>query len=116
MRVRLFTLGQYPADRILWLDSFPVTLSEDASGAVRAGVCDAGHPLCVLDEQDGNLVFVRHDPGICARVNADPIERGGLAPGDVLSVGDREFLVSYERTTSRPLPRRKYHIAPAEMT
>jgi hypothetical protein len=116
MRVRLFTLGQDGADRILWLDSFPITLSEDEAGSVRAGECEAGRPLCVLDEQDGNLVFVRHNPGVCALVNADPIERGGLAPGDVLSVGERRFLVSYERTTSRPLPRRKYHIATAEST
>jgi hypothetical protein len=111
MRVRLFCLGEPWVGQILWLDSFPVTLSEDVEGLLHTGSAGIGNPLCVLDEQHGNLVFCRHDPPIAASVNSDPLEQGGLAPGDVLTVGDRQFLISYERTTSHPLPRRKYQIA-----
>ena len=110
MRVRLFRLGESCAGDVIRIESFPVTLYEDHSGAIQAGWGHEGDYLCVLDEQHGNLVLVEHDEAEEARINDAPVESGGLNAGDIFSIGDRQFMVSYERTTSHPLPQPRYRI------
>lgn len=111
MRVRLFRLGDEWFGEILRLEDFPVTLVEDRSGHVSSAETSAGRPLCTLGERHGHLVLLSYEPSEDIRLNASPLESGGLKPGDLIDIGERQFLVSYERTTSHPLPSPKYRIA-----
>lgn len=110
MRVRLFRLGEPWIGEVLRVEEFPVLLIEDDKGVVRPGQSGEGIPLCVLDEQHGNLVLLPQALSELLSINESVVESGGLKPGDILSAGERQFMVSYERTTSHPLPPRRFRI------
>ena len=110
MRVRLFRLGEEWDGDVLRLEDFPVTLVEGQGGQITSDGRSAGKPLCTFGERHGNLVLLDHEPSEEIRLNAAPVESGGLKPGDLIDVGERHFLVSYERTTSHPLPPPRYRI------
>ncbi len=90
MRVRFYPVGN-GSRRAVVLDELPIEM------------CDVvGDESCGgrFDGIDGTLVLVEASDGSSVRLNGVGLSHGPVLPGDRLSVGNREFVVSYERTTS----------------
>lgn len=109
MRVRLYEVVDSSVGVVLRFDEFPVHFSKDeALGLTRTA--ESEQHLFSIDENDGQLQFEAADSEDSPLVNDAPLESGPLMPGDRLSVADREFIVSYERTSRREAPPARYRI------
>lgn len=109
MRVRLYEVGSTSVGVVLRFDNFPVELGFGPTGELRYGEsCPA--PSCRIDQEDGQLVLSAEDSSRAPLVNDAALIRGALMPGDRLALGDRQFVVSYERTAAADPPPARYRI------
>lgn len=97
MRVRLFEFGKSRSDSVVRIDQFPVKLSIDNRGSLTQKVIEDA-PVCLIEDRGGELFLHAsgHDPSIC--INDAVVESGPLMCGDCLSIGHRQYVVSYEQT------------------
>ena len=111
MRVRLYELGARSAAVVFHIDNFPATLNLTDSGEVTHRPMP-GRPVCRLEDIGGQILFraVASDDPV-AHVNEAPLESGPLMPGDRLLVGERKYLVSYERTSGSPPPESRFRLS-----
>ncbi len=99
MRVRLYEVGECCSGNILRIDEFPASLSFDASGQVMTR--NVGRlPACQLEDIGGQIVVNVGNDELEVGINDAEIESGPLMPGDHLHLGNRRYLVSYERTAT----------------
>lgn len=98
MHLRLFEISEERNGYTLLLDVFPVRLGYD-SQADELSVRDTDDVSdCVLEDDEGLIVFRCSNPAADLTVNDAPLEFGPLFPGDRLRMGKRRFIVSYEST------------------
>lgn len=109
MRVRLYEIGTSSVGFVVRFDELPVVLTLDEAGELHVGE-PVGKPLCQFEDFGGQLMLRTDDPHLEMDVNDAPLESGPVMPGDRLRVGQRRFLVSYERTADAPQPISRYRI------
>ncbi|MGD9855022.1 MAG: hypothetical protein AB7U20_08730, partial [Planctomycetaceae bacterium] len=109
MRLRLYEVGE-GRGLVHRLEGFPVTLSTTTEGELCINPPEPGPLRCVLSEDRGNILIQNRDDRGEVLLNNLPIEQGGLMPGDSLTLGDRAFLVSYERVTAEPPPACRFRL------
>lgn len=90
MRVRFFPVGLASRKTIV-VDRIPLGVSELVGDQTVRGL---------LTDVSGTLVLELGDSDPRVRVNGMRLGRGPVLPGDRLAIGDREFVVSYERTST----------------
>ncbi len=111
MRARLFPSGCNRDAEVIRIDTFPVVISRDDDGRVYVNRSFDCEVLCLIDEDEGNLIIRDLTEGNHITVNGMPIIEGGLMPGDILNVENRSYVISYERVTSRPPITSSFHFA-----
>ena len=111
MRARFLPLDGNSNGEIIRVDSFPAVVSLDEGGSVCINGRAQCVPLCLLDENAGNLIIKDQAESDAVSVNELPIAFGPLMPGDTLRLGSRRFVVSYERVTSTPPPSPTFRLA-----
>lgn len=111
MRARFLPVSANGLSQTVRIDSFPAVVSLDEHGEVCINGQVAAVPLCLLDDDSGNLILKDQAEDESVMVNDLPMSFGPLMPGDTLKLGGRRFLVSYERITSTPPPCPVFHFA-----
>lgn len=103
VRVRFIPIGR---DARSWVvvDQLPFELGQ--LGHVDDGESVEG----IVTNVGGTLVLETPFPDPRIRVNGLPMHYGPLMPGDRLTIGDHEFVVSYERTTAFLPVSASYHL------
>ena len=105
MHLRLFEISEERSGHTLLLDVFPVRLGYDSQADELSVRESEDHTDCVLEDDEGMIVFRCSNPAADMTVNDAPLEFGPLLPGDRLRMGKRRFIVSYESTgVVRELP------------
>jgi hypothetical protein len=100
MRVRLYEVGDRCSGNILRIDEFPASLSFDASGQIMTRNLGRLPPVCQLEDIGGQILVKVGNDDLEVGINDAEIEYGPLMPGDHLHLGDRRYVVSYERTAT----------------
>jgi pSer/pThr/pTyr-binding forkhead associated (FHA) protein len=108
MRARLFPLDAGPGLAAVVLDSYPVFLGIGDNGGLLISESASASRRCQIHLEHGTLVAIDLDSSEGTWVNGESIERAPLLPGDKLHIGQRAFVISYERLTLRPPPETLY--------
>jgi hypothetical protein len=112
MRVRFFEVNPRSLGFVLRCDQLPAILSVDpGSGQLAAHPAD-GQPICRLEDVGGQLRYECMSDGDTTLVNDAPLATGPLLPGDRIEIEGHRYVVSYERTSSDPLPEARYRVKP----
>lgn len=97
MRVRLYEVGLNSQASIYRIDEFPANLCLDEAGNLSIRRPDR-LPVCQLEDVGGEIFLRASEDAEQVRINDAEIVSGPLMPGDQLRLGERKFLVSYEKT------------------
>ena len=105
MKARLTSLDvPTPIEKIV-LDSFPVTIGRSCSADIRLADRWVSRLHCEIDQINDTLVVRDLHSRHGTYVNGKRITQSLLVPGNRLGMGMTEFLVCYERnSTKSPLP------------
>ncbi len=108
MRVRLYEMGTAAPGTVYRIDHFPVSLSAGRDGDLFHRGADSTQ--CCLLEDVGGVIYMKADAVEEVAVNDAPMRQGEILPGDRLQLGDRSFLISYERMSTVPAGPTHYRI------
>lgn len=78
------------------IQKFPVIIGRSSDAGVHFDELWVSRHHCEIHEDDGGLVVRDLGSKFGTCVNRRPIVESRLLPGDVLSVGAKSFLLSYE--------------------
>ncbi|MEW4488225.1 hypothetical protein AB1L42_09100 [Thalassoglobus sp. JC818] len=103
MRLRLYEVGGNSTGRVMRFDQFPALLCIDTEGAPCTHQ-ESFHSVCEMNDIGGQIEVRASTEFQEVLVNDVSVTSGALMPGDRLSLGNRCFIVSYERTAKERPP------------
>jgi pSer/pThr/pTyr-binding forkhead associated (FHA) protein len=94
MRVELTSVEN--PQRIIAVEELPALIGRDISAEVCLNDSWVGHYQCILEREGRALMVLDLGTRTGTFVNGKRVKKARIMPGDRLTVGRSEFLVSYE--------------------